>query len=163
MRRLVLLTVLAFGLLLPGVGFGGSGDDATLSVRNGLGKVGLNFNGSVVGRVAHGKIVATDPVVGDGSGVVFWGCDRPAKPVDFTTTVCSGENLRFRAIGGRYVLAVRGSGISLSVVGRGVATLNGAGDDPDVPRDGVYSLNDSPYKSLPDNEKQVPLVAPAGG
>jgi hypothetical protein len=163
MRRLVLFTVLAFALALPVAGFAVNGDDGTLSVRNGYGLVKLNFTGSAVGRIQQGKIVATDPVLDDGAGVVFWGCNT--KKTDFTNnqTVCSGDSIRFRAIGGKYRLWIRGTGISLSVVGRGVAILDGSGDDPDVLRDGVYSLNDGPYKSLPNEAKSIDLVAPAGG
>jgi hypothetical protein len=162
MRRLVLFTVLACGLVLPAAGFGLSGDDATLSVRNGLGFVKINFTGSAVGRIGHATVLkVNDPLVGDGDGVVFWNCDHKTK--ELTTTVCSGDNVRFRALGGKYVIIVRGSGIFLSVVGRGVVTLDGRGDDPDVPRDGVYSLNDGPYKSLPDEPKPIELVAPSGG
>jgi hypothetical protein len=167
MRRLVPLAILVCGLVLPAVALaelGGSGDDATLSVRNGLGKVTLNFTGSVVGRIASGKIVATDPVADDGVGIVTWGCDNSApKKVEPGTKVCSGDNVRFRAIGGKYTIYVRGTGIFLSLVGRGVATLDGRGDLPAVDYDGTYSLNDQPYKSLPNDEQRIPLVAPAGG
>jgi hypothetical protein len=161
MRRLVLLTVLSFGLALPALGSGGTGDDATLSVRNGYGSVKLNLTGSVVGRIAHGKISVTDPFLDDGQGVVFWNCDTKTR--ELSTTVCTGDNLRFRAIGGKYRLSVRGWGIYLSVVGRGTATLDGSGEDPSVARDGVYSLNDQAYRSLPNEPKQIELVAPGTG
>jgi hypothetical protein len=163
MRRLALLTILVFALALPVAGLATTSDDGTLSVRNGYGLVKLNFSGSAVGRIAGGKVVATDPVLDDGAGLVFWGCDSKRTDLTATTTVCSGENIRFRAIGGKYKLLVRGSGIFLSVVGRGVVTLDGSGDNPDVERDGVYSLNDQPYRSLPDEGKTIDLVAPAAG
>jgi hypothetical protein len=162
MRRLVALTVLAFGLAVPAAGFalGGGDGDGTLSVKNGLGKVRLDFTGSAVGRIGYGSIRASDPVFGDGSGFVVWNCDQ--RDTKFTTTICSGDNIRFRAIGGRYVLRISGSGVFLSVVGHGNAILNGRGEVPDVPHDGVYSLNEGPYKSLPDYEKSILLAAPAG-
>jgi hypothetical protein len=161
MRRLVLFTLLLFLVALPATAFATSTDDATLSVRNGLGLVKLNFSGSAVGRVAHGRITVNDPVDGDGLGPVFWNCDQ--KRTDLTTTVCSGDNIRFRAIGGKYSIVVRGSGLTLSAVGRGSAVLNGDGEAPDVSYDGVYSLNDQPYRSLPNEPKQLDLAAPAGG
>ena len=80
-----------------------------------------------------------------------------------TITVCRGNYLRFRAIGGRYQISIRGTGIYLSAVGHGYAILNGAGDDSAVQSDGAYSLNDAPYKSLPDFGATVDLVAPVAG
>jgi hypothetical protein len=164
MRRLVGLTVLLLGLTVPTVAWAivANAGDGTLSVRGGNGKVFLNFNGSVVGRIAHGRILATDPILSDGSGVDFWGCDRTRDLTD-TTTLCSGDDIHFRAIGGRYQLGVRGTGIYLSAVGRGSVTIDGRGDDPSVGYDGVYSLNDNGYKSLPNTPTSFSLLAPSGG
>ena len=51
-----------------------------------------------------------------------------------------GQGLRFRMVGGGYRVVVRGSGISVSAVGRGVVMLDAepkfAGDEA-----GVYSLD----------------------
>jgi hypothetical protein len=170
MRRLVWLTVLAFVLAAPAAGFALTGDDdGTLSVTAGIGKVYLNFNGSAVGRVRSGSIRVTDPVASDGLRYDFSNCDVEIDKSDATTnrtdtiTVCRGTNLRFRAIGGKYQILIRGAGIYLSAVGHGYAVLNGAGDDPTVDSDGTYSLNDGPYKSLPDFGGTVNLVAPVGG
>jgi len=167
MRRLVLFTVLACGLAVPaaGLGFGGIGDDGTLSVRNGLGKVTLKpFTGSAIGRVARGWIRINDPVATDGDGVDFFGtCDERRVDLKTGAVTCSGFNIRFRAVGGRYVVALRGSGIYLSVVGRGGGVLDGRGDAPDVRHDGVYSLNDGAYRSLPDDETSFALTEPVGG
>jgi hypothetical protein len=163
MRRLVLFTVLVIGLAVPAVGLalGGGSDDGTLSVKKGIGKVTLNFNGSVVGRIARGTVRANDPISSDGAGVDVWGCEKRNDNEDDTTTVCSGSGIRFRAIGGKYQLAIRGSGIFLSAVGHGSGSLNGRGEDASD-YDGVYSLNDSPYKSLPNDPQTFPLAAPSG-
>ena len=123
----------------------------------------LNFNGSAVGRLTRGSIEITDPVAGDGLGFGFSGCEREFDKSNSPTTVCRGTNLRFRAVGGKYQILIRGAGIYLSAVGHGLVVLNGAGDDPAVESDGTYSLNDQPYKSLPDLERPFALVAPAGG
>jgi hypothetical protein len=130
--------------------------------------VNLNFNGSAVGRLARGSIAVTDPLTSDGWGVDVWGCDpgsydKPTPDGDGEVRVCRGIGLRFRAIGGKYQIKLKGSGIYLSAVGHGSAFLNGAGDDPNVESDGTYSLNDQPYKSLPDFGALVDLAAPAGG
>jgi hypothetical protein len=170
MRRLVWITVLAFALAVPAVGLALSGDnDGTLSVRAGVGNVNLNFNGSVVGRLRGGSIQVTDPVASDGVGFEFSNCAVERDKSDTTTNrndtikVCRGTNLRFRAIGGKYKILIKGSGINLSAVGDGSAILNGWGEDPDVISDGTYSLNDGPYKSLPDLATQFILAAPSGG
>jgi len=170
MRRLVWITVLAFLLAAPAAGFAVTGDDdGTLSVKAGIGKVYLNFTGSAVGRVHNGVIRVTDPVAGDGLGFDFSGCDLEIDKSDTTAnksdtiTVCRGNYLRFRAIGGRYQISIKGTGIYLSAVGHGYAILNGAGDDPAVESDGAYSLNDAPYKSLPNFGATVDLMAPVAG
>ena len=171
MRRLVRLTVLALALAAPAAGYamaGGSGsDDGTLSVKGGIGRVYLSFNGSVVGRLGgRGYIQAFDPTANDGSGVVFTGCDVE-RDVSTSTSICRSDGkdtvVRFRAIGGKYVITIKGFGIFLSAVGHGYATLNGAGDSPDIGYDGTYSVNDGPYRSLPDELGTVLLAAPAGG
>ena len=71
--------------------------------------------------------------------------------------------MRFRAIGGEVPGRDQGSGIYLSAVGTGLATLNGAGDDPSVGFDGAYSLNDKPYGSLPNFATTFTLAAPSVG
>jgi len=173
MRRLVWIAVLAFALAVPAVGLALSGDnDGTLSVRAGVtgptGKVYLNFNGSVVGRLQRGFIQVTDPVASDGIGFEFSNCDVERDKSDTTLNkndtikVCRGTNLRFRAIGGKYQVLIKGSGIYLSTVGHGFAFLNGAGDNPAVDSDGTYSLNDGPYRSLPDFGATLTLAAPSG-
>jgi|GraSoiStandDraft_24_1057298.scaffolds.fasta_scaffold44961_2 hypothetical protein len=166
MRRLIGFTVLVIALAVPAVAFAIStlGDDGSLSVKNGVGKVVLQpFNGSVLGRVVTGRVVIVDQSLGGGSGsgsLDVWGCDNPRPTATDRVTVCSGSNLRFRVVDSRYKIVVRGSGINLSAVGRGTVTLDGSGEDPGVQTDGQYSLNDGAYKSLPNVEKPFSLVAP---
>jgi hypothetical protein len=162
MRRLVGLTVLLFTLAVPAVAFAFVADsnDGTLSVKAGVGRVIVNFSGAAVGRLGHGRISATDPVQSDGAGVQFFGCSKLREPTA-ATTVCSGDNIRFRAIGGKYLILVRGSGIYLSVVGQGTVALDGSGENPGV-GDGAYSFNDKPYRSLPNSFTVFTLAAPFG-
>ena len=162
MRRLVLFAVLACALTLPTIGLA-SGDgstDGTLSVRNAQAKILLKpFNGSAFGRVARGRIVVADPVFDDGAGPVFWGCENTDG--NDVTTFCSGRNIRFRAVGGSYTIFIVGSGISLSAVGRGTARLDGRGEDPED-NDGVFSVNDSAYRSLPNAPRTFLLTVTTG-
>ena len=62
--------------------------------------------------------------------------------------MCIGRNISFRAVDGRYAVTVLGSGIYLSAVGRGTVLVDGAGDQGVA--DGVMSIDDEPYQSLPD-------------
>jgi hypothetical protein len=165
MRRLIGFTVLVIALAVPAAAFAlvTLGDDGSLSVKAGVGRATLSpFNGSILGRVGTGKVIIVDQsLAGNGSPDV-WGCDNLHPTVTDRVTVCSGASLRFRVIDGRYKVVVRGSGINLSVVGRGTVTLDGSGDDPGVLSDGLYALNDGSYKSLPNFEKSLPLVASGG-
>jgi hypothetical protein len=146
---------------------GDGSDDGTLSVRAGIGRVFTNITGTAVGRLTKGYIRVTDPNLSDGQGFDFFGCDVETDKTT-STTVCTSDGkdgvVRFRAIGGNYRITMKGSGIFLSAVGHGYATLNGAGEDPTIPGtyDGTYSINDGPYKSLPDELHTFTLAAPAG-
>jgi hypothetical protein len=173
MRRLVSLTVLAIALAVPAVGYavvGAGSDDGTLSVKGGVGRVYLNLTGTVVGRLGEGYIKVTDPNPNDGQGVQFSGCELTIDKTT-STTICHNTDgvARFKAIGGNYRItmytAYKASGIFLSAVGHGFTVLNGAGEDPSIPGtfDGTYSINDGPYKSLPNDPHTFPVEAPAGG
>jgi hypothetical protein len=170
MRRLISLTVLAIALAVPAVSYaveGGSSDDGTLSVKNGIGRVFMNINGTVVGRLGgKGLIRVTDPNPTDGFGPDFTGCDWTQDLTD-ETSVCRNRDgkgvVRFRAIGGNYRITIQGFSIFLSAVGHGYATLNGAANDLNLDFDGTYSLNDGPYKSLPNSNTPIMLAAPTGG
>jgi hypothetical protein len=161
MRRLSLFCLLALVLAAPAFAFPLADDDGTLSVKRGRGYVGLNFNGVVIGRIAHGRVIVNDPVEGDGAGVDFWGCEVE-HPVNETKTICKGDDIHFRAVGGKYGLNARGYGISLSAVGHGVVRLDGRGDETDRP-DGIYSFNDEDYASLPDEARDFALSAATQG
>ena len=52
----------------------------------------------------------------------------------------------------------------VSAIGRGTGSLDGAGDvTANIFYDGVWSLNDEPYKSLPDDASSFELVASPSG
>ena len=166
MRRLIGFTAVVLTLAVPAVALAlqANSDDGTLSVRNGHGKVILKpFDGSALGRVVNGTVVIVDPVFGDGGSADVWGCDKQPPTTSDHVTVCGGTNLRLRIIDGKYKLIIIGTGISLSAVGTGQVTLDGRGDDASVKADGLFSLNDSVYKSLPDLAKTFALQPAVGG
>src|SRR5213078_2829645 len=76
-------------------------------------------------------VIITDPVDGDGTGPIVSGDDWQ-KDRDEHTTVYGGTRVRFRLIGGAFKIRVIGTGVNLSVVGRGQVILNGAGTGEDV-------------------------------
>jgi hypothetical protein len=145
-RLLVIFGVLALALPAASVAAKRDPADGTLSVRGGHGTFVVSARGAVIGSFVRGKVIITDPVDGDGTGPIVngdeWQKDRP----DGITTVYGGTRVRFRMIGGTFKIKVIGTGVNLSVVGRGQVTLNGAGTG----NDGSYSVNGSPYADVPD-------------
>jgi hypothetical protein len=164
-RRLLVLTCL-LALLVPAASAGNrQRADGTLSIRDGRGSVVVHARGAVIGQLTrlerHGKLVIEDPVEGDGSEPKVVGADWYRERPD-GTLVYGGKAIRFRLIGGRFVLRVTNAvGLQLSVVGRGRVTIDGAGSVGDgVAFDGVYSLNGEEAASLPDDATTFPLQAP---
>jgi hypothetical protein len=119
--------------------------DGTLSVKDGRGVITISGRGGIIGSFAKGSVTINDPVDGDGTGPIVSGDDWSKDRSD-TTTTWGGTKVRFRMIGGTFKIVVRGRGINLSVVGRGMVTLRGAGTDDD----GSYSVNDGDYSPIPD-------------
>jgi hypothetical protein len=163
-RRLLVLTCL-LALLVPTASAGNrQRADGTLSIRDGRGSVVVHARGAVIGQLTrlerNGKLVIEDPVEGDGSDPRVVGADWARERAD-GTLVYGGKAIRFRLIGGRFVLRITNAvGLQLSVVGRGRVTLDGAGSLEDgITSDGVYSLNGEEAESLPDDSTTFPLQA----
>jgi hypothetical protein len=148
MRTTVLLSVLA--LFVPGVGHSqGPPQNGTLSIREGRGIVQLDARGSMTGR-ANGKITITDPKPYDNKRPLVYGATKTTYK-NVRTTVYQGKNLRFRLIGARFDFRIQGKSIYLSAIARGTGSIDGTGDpSANIYYDGVWSLNDAPYQSLPD-------------
>jgi hypothetical protein len=156
MRKTVLLVVLA--LVIPAAAQSSSNlpPNGTLSIREGRGIVQLDARGSMTGRV-NGKITITDPKPYDNKRPVVYGA-RKTTYKNLRTTVYRGKNLRFRLIGARFNFRIQGQKIFLSAIARGEGILDGTGDpSANIFYDGVWSLNDSPYQSLPDTATSFEL------
>jgi hypothetical protein len=158
MRTTFVLFVLS--LLVPAAGFSQPpAQNGTLSIREGRGLVQLDARGSMTGR-ANGKITITDVKPYDSKRPVVYGAKRTIYR-NVRTTVYQGKNLRFRLIGGRFQLRIQGRSIFLSAIARGTGSIDGAGDpSADIYYDGVWSLNDSAYQSLPDTLSSFDLSPP---
>jgi len=147
MRRL--LTFCAFvALALPAgiqAATAAGAADGTLSVKNATGLVLVNANGVIIGHADKARITITDADSTDGRVIVLgWDTKVALTP---TKILYKGEDRRFKLLGGDNILFIRGSGISLSVVGEGKVTLDGG----NVANDGKFSVDDGPFLSLPDS------------
>jgi len=159
MRKTVLLIALA--LLIPATAQSASNvpQNGTLSIREGRGIVQLDARGSMTGRV-NGKITITDPKPYDSKRPVVYGATKTTYR-NVKTTVYQGKNLRFRLIGSRFNFRIQGQKIFLSAIARGTGSLDGTGDPAaNIFYDGVWSLNDAPYQSLPDAATPFDLAPP---
>ena len=153
MRRL-LATVAVLGFALPaaaGAGVRGPGD-GTLSVLDGRGTFAVRAQGGIIGTFVRGRVVITDPDPNDGTGPIVTGDDWHRDRSD-TTTVYGGTHVRFRLIGGSFKIRVIGTGVNLSVVGRGTVSLTGEG----TADDGTDSIDGGDYVSVPDTQTTFSL------
>ena len=144
MKRLVFGVFALLALALP---FAGSGatlagltarnlGDGTLSVDGGKGTVNVKARGGAIGRLERGTVTIYDLTPEDAYEQKVTGDDKPVRFVGENGIRAAGVGLRFRLIGGQFRIVVTGSGIDLSLVGRGFGYIEGEGTDP-----GVYSLD----------------------
>lgn len=110
--------------------------DGNLTVRSANGLLLISGRGSVLGQVVgKARILIEDTDPSDGVPVVS-GYDRAQRQGRFAV-LYSGSDLRFRLLTGTFKLRIQATGISLSFVGRGTASLVPAG----TLDDGAYSLD----------------------
>ena len=163
MRKLLILCLVA--LAIPAGTFARNAPPAnngTLSIREARGIVQLNTRGSMTGRV-NGRLTITDPKPFDAKRAIVYGATRTIYRNE-RTTVFQGKNLRFRAIGAQFRIRAEGKAIFVSALARGSVTLDGAGDvTANIFYDGVFSVNDEAYRSLPDDPDTFDLVASPSG
>jgi hypothetical protein len=137
-------------------------NNGSLSIREARGVVQLNARGSMTGRL-NGRITITDFRPFDAKRAIVYGATKTIYR-NGKTTVFQGKNLRFRAIGAQFRIRAEGKAIFVSALARGSVTLDGAGDvDANIFYDGVFSLNDEEYRSLPDDPTPFELVASPSG
>jgi len=139
MRKLLVLVCSFAVLAISGpLAWAAAPTSGTLSVDRGKGVVMIDFRGSVLGVIATGSLRVTDQTPFDRFAPLVAGKKLTSERVGPRTVIYRGQNLRFRFVGGGYRMVARGSGITVSAVGRGNVMLDGeprwAGDDV-----GVYS------------------------
>ena len=159
-RNLVFSCAL-FALALPGAAIAhpGAPGDGTLLIKDGVGRVTIAAKGGVIGHFAEGMLTVRDPNPDDNFSEVVTGAER-THPVNEFVTKYWGKDVRFRYIGGKFMIAVVGYDIDLSVIGKGTATLAGRG----TADDGTYSLNGGAPQPFPGPffPATFQLSAPAG-
>jgi hypothetical protein len=156
MRKLIVLACPALlAAALVGTARGADPAVGELSVEGGKGAVILEVRGSVLGRLASGSIVVTDRTPNDHYAESITGkkivAERRLGPAKL---LVRGQGLRFRMLGGSYRVAIRGTGIAVSAVGRGHVELDGERLFP-WEDTGVYSLDGTDCGMEP--EKCSPL------
>ena len=158
MTRILGLTLLLLACTVPLALAGGTPTDGTLSVKRGRGMLTLKVTGTVIGRVANGRVQIRDFKPGDGKDPQ-WSCKR--HRISRQVSYCKGRNLGFRVEDGRFTVNVRGTGISISAVAHGQGDVDGAGDTG--VNDGVMSIDNATYQSLPDFLTTFSLGQPPPG
>jgi len=141
-RKLVLISFACAVAVAALAGLAGAAEPngGTLSVERGKGVVMVDLRGSILGRLTSGTLRVTDTTPGDRYAALVVGRKLVQERVGPRTVQYRGQGMRFRMLGGGYRIVVRGIGIDVSAVGRGVVMLDG---DPRVPGEdtGVYSLD----------------------
>jgi hypothetical protein len=140
MRSLIFLAcTLAIAAALAATAGASGTVNGTLSVGEGRGDVRIDLRGSVIGRLGNGTLRVTDLTPRDPFGEIVHGRDLVEESLGPRTAVYRGQAIRFRMLGGAYRVVLRGRGIDLAAVGRGLVWLDG---DP-RPLDestGLYSV-----------------------
>jgi hypothetical protein len=135
MRKAALLLLLAGLLAAPATAaLVARGGDERLSINDGRGFVWIEARGALIGRLDKGQIVVTDLTPLDANDPIVYGCEE--ELFRGPANVCRGEDIRYRLVGGKWRVAIRGAGIDLSAAARGRVLLDGDGL-----RTGVYSTS----------------------
>src|SRR5262245_8371626 len=126
MRKL-LVVLCSFAVLAGAASLARAAEPASgpLSVAGGRGVVMVALGGSVLGRLGSGTLRITDQTPFDHYAPLVAGKKLTSERVGPRTVLYRGQGLRFRLVGGGYRLVARGSGISVSAVGRGNVMLDG--------------------------------------
>jgi hypothetical protein len=158
MKSFLLVAVLALTFAVPaGATLGDkkpeppADNTGSLVVQNGYGFVAVNAKGGIIGRFDGGSITIEDPVEGDSKPPIVYGFERK-RSVGPHTVLYSGTDVHFY-VGGLYKVKIVATGMNLSAVGKGSATIGSTGfSDP-----GFYRVNDGPYLPIPDSPAKVTL------
>ena len=119
----------------------------TLSVEDGVGRVVVKGQGTLVGRLDRGDVTIVDLTPNDQWSPRVNGIPR-GRLVGMR-----GRDVNVYIPGGRYRITVRGDGIALSARGNGVADLRARALLRTPP--GTFAVGDERPKELPDDGVRV--------
>lgn len=141
MRSLILFVcAIASAVALTGLAVAATPDTGELSLERGRGSALLDIRGVALGRLTTGTLRVTDLTPRDRFTPAVTGRKLTSERLGARTFLYRGQGIRFKMLGGRYRIAIRGSGMSVSAVGNGNLVLDGdprwLGDDV-----GVFSLD----------------------
>jgi hypothetical protein len=150
-------------LTIPAVAWaGGAGPgDGTLAVAAATGSVNIAVRGALIGQIDRGRVTVEDPTPNDGKTPVVSGY-ATKKDLSDTKALYSGSDIRFRIIGGFFRAKVVGTGMDLSIVGKGSITF---GPSVGLVTAGTYSLNGALPLPFPTvlTSFQLAAAGPPGG
>ena len=140
MRALILFVcAIASVVALVGSAAAAVRANGELSLERGRGSAVLEMRGVVLGRLTAGTLRVTDLTPRDRFAETVSGRKVTSERMGPRTVLYRGQGIRFKLLGGRYRIVIRGTGMSVSAVGRGDVLLDGEprwlGDDV-----GVFSL-----------------------
>jgi hypothetical protein len=148
MRRL-LFTLLSSLILAPAaLAAAGATGDGVLELRDvNASKVTIRGTRGVIwGQIDVGAIRVTDLTPDDNVTTLVSGNMQKLPTAEVGVTLYTGKNIHFRFPGGKYQLTIAGSGIDLTAVGIGRATVAG---DPTVLDDGDYAIDGGKWQPIP--------------
>jgi hypothetical protein len=170
MRKVCLVLLCGFAAVPAALAATGASNDGALELNkvNAFSLTITASRGTLWGQMDRGKLIVTDPVLGDGK-ILVSGADKAPKiiPVDNgTVTVWQGTDIHFRVTGGRYKLVFKplttndtaAKGIDLTAVGVGVADLTG---DVFAAKTGEYSVDGGDWTTVPFVHRQIQFGTPA--
>jgi len=140
MRRLCLTLLCGLIAVPTALAAARATGDGAFELKAGAGLMVLNgTRGMLWGQMDSGKLVVTDPLLGDGK-VYVSGAETKQPGSNESTTIYTGKDIHFRVTGGKYRLWFKGSGVDLTAVGVGSATMTADVFAYDA---GEYSLDNS--------------------
>lgn len=146
MRRLCLTLLCGLVVVPAALAASHATGDGVLEIRDAAGIVVLGTSRGIVwGQVTKGKLVVTDPVLGDGA-VYVSGAENVAVGAAPNSTVYTGRAIHFRVTGGKAKLYFKGSGIDLTAVGVGFVQFTG---DAFAADQGDYALDSGKWNPVP--------------
>ena len=166
MRKLVLLACLLVAVVVATSAGAADPVSGSLSVDQGRGVVIVELRGSMLGRLGAGTLRVTDLTPRDPFGEIVKGKNIEER-LGPRTMLYRGQGMRFR-MHGAFRIVMRGTGIDVSAVGRGVVSLDG--DRKADETTGLYSVTGADCEveptlctPLPDEREQFTLGSPVEG